>query len=223
MEKRIVLLHGWEARAGKLEPLAEELKKLGWKVENFELPGFGLPAPKQVWGVGEYADWVTKKMGGGYVVFGHSFGGRVAIKLAARGAVRGAVLCAPGGLSRLNGMKRGLFGVLAKVGKIIGLDKYKAVLYKLAREHDYERANGIMREIFKKVVDEDLRPEVLKIKIPALVLWGKEDKMVPVSDGEWVKEQIGVKLVLFDGQGHRLPYELPGKAAKEIDIWTESL
>ena len=110
-------MHGWEARAGKLEPLADELRKLGWKVENLELPGFGLPVPKTVWGVDDYADWVKEKAGGECVVFGHSFGGRVAIKLAAKGAARGAVLCAPGGLSRPGKVKRVLFRVLVKVGR----------------------------------------------------------------------------------------------------------
>lgn len=220
MEKKIVLLHGWGATAAKLDPLAGRLKKMGWEVLNLEVPGFGLPAPKSAWGVSEYVDWVEKKVDDpNYVVFGHSFGGRIAIRLAVRGAVKGVVLCAPGGLSRPGKMKRELFEMLAKIGKTLGLEKYKAVLYKLAREHDYERAEGVMREVLKKVVDEDLRPEVVKIKIPALVLWGKEDKMVHVSDGEWVREQIGAKLVLFEGQGHRLPYELPEKVAKEIDVW----
>ena len=220
MEKRIVLLHGWEARAGKLEPLADKLRKLGWKVENLELPGFGLPAPKTVWGVGDYADWIKEKAGGECVVFGHSFGGRVAIKLAARGAIKGVVLCAPGGLSRPGRIKRVLFGMLAKMGRAFGLEKYKTVLYKLAREHDYERTSGIMREVFKKVVEEDLNPLVGEIKVPTLVLWGKQDRVVPYIDGQKFKQ---AKLVLLDGQGHRLPYELPEEVAKEIDIWTESL
>lgn len=219
----MALLHGWEARAAKLEPLARELQRLGWKVINLEMPGFGLPAPEFAWGVSEYADWVEKKMEGSCVVFGHSFGGRVAIKLAARGAVKGVVLCASGGLSRPNVMKRLLFGMLASVGKTLGLERYRAILYKLVREHDYERAEGIMRDVFKRVVEEDLRSEARKIKVPTLVLWGKEDKMVPVSDGEWVKEQMGAKLVLFEGQGHKLPYELPEKVAKEIDVWFGSL
>ncbi len=220
MEKRIVLLHGWEARAGKLEPLAGELRKLGWKVKNLEMPGFGLPAPKTVWGVGEYADWVKEKVGGDCVVFGHSFGGRVAIKMAARGTVKRVVLCAPGGLSRPDGMKRMLFGALAKVGKTLGLEKYKAILYKLAREHDYEKTSGTMREVFKKVVDEDLNPLVGEINVPTLVLWGKQDRVVPYTDAQ---KFIQAKVVLIENQGHRLPYELPERVAREINIWMKSL
>lgn len=220
MEKRIVLLHGWETKTKKLEPLVWELGKLGWKTVNLEMPGFGLPAPKSAWGVKEYADWVEKKIGDqNCVVFGYSFGGRIAIKLAARGTIKGVVLCAPGGLSRPNAGKRMLFRILAKVGKIFDLERYRAILYKLAREHDYERTEGIMREIFKKVVGEDLRPDVKKIKIPTLVLWGKKDRIVPVNDGEWIKEQVKAELVLFEDQGHKLPYELPEKVAKETDVW----
>ena len=59
--KNIVLLHGWGASVKKLKPLANELEKQGWKVFVPKLPGFDLKPPESVWGVSEYADYVSKK------------------------------------------------------------------------------------------------------------------------------------------------------------------
>lgn len=224
MEKRIVLLHGWSARAEKLKDLQLELEKLDWKVLNLDMPGFELMAPKKVWGVGEYANWVMERIDKKwekrtYVVFGHSFGGRLTIKLAAQGQISKAIVCCPGGLSRPNIIKRWLFEMLAKMGKFLGLDKYRWLLYKLAREHDYEKANDFMKHIFKKVVAEDLNPLLNKINIPTLVLWGKQDKVVPYTDAQKFKN---AKIVLFDNQGHRLPYDAPNDLAKTIDQWSST-
>lgn len=225
MEKRIVLLHGWSARAEKLENLRLELEKLGWKVLNLDMPGFGLVATKEPWGVSEYTSWVMEQIDkewkrGTYVVFGHSFGGRLTIKMAADGQINKAVVCCPGGLSRPNIIKRTLFELLAKLGKFFGLDKYRWLLYKLAREHDYEKANDVMKQVFKKVIAEDLNPLLEKINIPTLVLWGKQDKVVPYTDAAKFKN---AKTILFDDQGHRLPYEAPGQLAKTIDQWNNTL
>ncbi len=223
MEKKIVLLHGWGARADKLEALGSELERLGWETLDLDMPGFGLPAPKFAWGLDEYADWVKReahKKWKEYIVFGHSFGGRIAIKMAISGELRGVVLCAPGGLSRPNGIKRLVFGFLARLGRFLGLVQYKWILYKLAREHDYEKTSGVMREVFRKIVEEDLNPLSEKINVPTLVLWGKQDRVVPYTDGQKFKQ---AKLVLFEGQGHKLPYELPERVAREIDVWFSSL
>lgn len=225
MGKRIVLLHGWSARAEKLENLRLELEKLGWKVLNLDMPGFGLMAPREAWGVGEYTNWVTEQINkkwkkGTYVVFGHSFGGRLTIKMAAQGRVYKAVICCPGGLSRPNIIKRWLFELLAKTGKFFRLNKYRWLLYKLAQEHDYEKTDDVMKQVFKKVIAEDLNPLLEKINIPTLVLWGKQDKVVSYTDAAKFKN---AKIILFDNQGHRLPYDAPNDLAKAIDQWNNTL
>ncbi|HKG77955.1 MAG TPA: alpha/beta hydrolase [Pyrinomonadaceae bacterium] len=51
---------------------------------------------------------------------------------------------------------------------------------------------------------EDLFDEPVKtIKRPALIVWGREDGLVPLSDGERLNKDIaGSKLVVFDQCGH---------------------
>lgn len=234
--KRIILLHGWAARAEKLHQLRHQLQLLGWKVATLKLPGFDLALPNYIWDVNDYADYVLKKAvklfgKNDFFVFGHSFGGRIAIKLALKNSkqLNGLILCAAGGVSRGYKFVRLFFYFLAKVGKIFLIIPplalfWRKVLYKFAGEHDYEKTKGIMSEVFKKVVSEDLRPQVSLIKIPTLILWGKLDRITPVRDAYFIKKVVNnSKLQVFEDHGHRLPYEKPEEVAKEIEKWAKSL
>lgn len=230
--KKIVILHGWGASTEKLQPLAKELISLGWKVFLPRLPGFGTVPPKEVWGVNEYSDYIYRKAiktfgKSRFYVFGHSFGGRLAIKMASeqKEYLKGVILCSTSGISRGNFLKRALFLILAKIGKIFLLvpevaSFWRKVLYKLAREHDYEKSQGHMREIFKKIISEDLKPLLARIKIPALVLWGRDDRMTPVSDAYFIKNSVPDSHLILFNAGHRLPYDKPKEVALEIDRWT---
>lgn len=232
----IVLVHGWGARTGKLDILKGELSKIGWKVLVPKLPGFELKNPKSVWGVTEYAEYVLREAdkffeGKSYFVFGHSFGGRIAIKIGSQRQkdISGIILCSSAGISRGNYFKRFIFLALSKFGQFFTptpwiFKFWKSLLYKLAREHDYENAEGIMKDVFKKVVAEDLKGEVAKIKVPTLILWGRQDRMTPVSDAFYIKRVLPeAKLVFFENEGHRLPYNKPKEIAGEIDRWYKSL
>jgi pimeloyl-ACP methyl ester carboxylesterase len=233
--KRILLLHGWGARVSRLEPLANKLEELGWTVYTLPLPGFDLPAPSSPWTVNDYAKYALEKAerffhGQKFFVFGHSFGGRIAIRIAYNrpDALSGIVLCAISGISRANRIKRLLFLFLAKLGKTFwffpGLANFwKKMLYKLLQEHDYERAKGVMKETFKKVVEDDLQALIPSITTPTLILWGKADKMTPIKDAYFLYEALACRrLVVFSDQGHRLPYLKSQEVANEIDKWAKN-
>ncbi|MCJ7805149.1 alpha/beta hydrolase [Patescibacteria group bacterium] len=230
--RNILLIHGWGARGGKLLKLSLELKKIGWKVLILKLPGFDLPPPKEAWSLDDYADFVLNKANsyfksGDFFLFGHSFGGRIAVKLALGEPKRlkGMILCAAAGFSRASLAKRIVFSVLSKIGRIFLLypplaKLFRKIIYGVAREHDYEKTTGVMREVFKKVVSENLKKIVPRIKVPSLILWGREDRMTPVSAAYFLQKALPKsKLVVFDNEGHRLPYERPVELATEIEKW----
>jgi len=231
--KNIILLHGWGAESKKLYPLKNNLEKFGWQVLVPKLPGFEAPPPKSIWGLKDYSDYVLKKARKKFgkkrfFVFGHSFGGAIAIKLASENfkETTGVILCATRGVSREKLIKRLFFIILAKMGKIFLLNKrlalgFRWLLYKLAREHDYEKTEGIMREVFKKIISEDIKPLLVKVKIPTLILWGEKDKTTPVKDAYFLHSRLSKsKLITFKNQGHRLPYEEAETLAKEIEKWS---
>lgn len=234
VKKQIVLLHGWGASVSKLTLLKKNLEKLGWKVLLPRLPGFEASDPPKVWDLADYARYVQnlgdKHFKGKYFLFGHSFGGRVSIKasVAFPNKVLGLVLCSTGGLSRGNIFKRVLFYALAKIGVVLmvvpKLAKiFRRILYKLAREGDYYKTTGVMKDTFKNVISEDLKNIVKHIKVKTLVLWGKNDRVTPIGDANYLLRNIKkVSCVFFDNQGHRLPYEKPKEVAGEINKWYTS-
>lgn len=226
----IVLLHGWGASKEKLLPLGKALEKQNWQVLIPDLPGFGkTKPPSRPWKVGDYAQFILRTVmsldnQGKIYLFGHSFGGRLTIKMASLypQKIKGIILCGSAGISRGNLFKRIFFLMMAKIGRLI-LPKshfYRHLVYKLAREHDYEKAKGVMKQIFKLVIAEDLRPLLSKIKIPTLICWGLKDKETKFSDAQIINNQIkNSKLISFPGLGHRLPYEEPELLAKRITEW----
>ena len=235
MNRNIVLLHGWGANITKLQPLAKSLQKIGWQTLVLKLPGFDAPLPKKPWSLENYANFVLEKththFGEEFFLFGHSFGGKTTAKLAIidNQSLLGIILCASSGFSRANPFKRVIFRILAKVGKVLFIIPpiakiSRKLLYKIVREHDYEKTQGTMRETFKRIIEENLKIVVNKIKIPVLLLWGKQDKMTPVKGAHYIKKVLSkARLVIFNKEGHQLPYNKPKNIAKTINQWSQDL
>lgn len=84
----VVLLHGWGSNIELFKNMSELLARK-YHVVAPDMPGFGLSdEPKEPWRVDDYVDFVLKFLepfAPKKVTFlGHSFGGRVIIKMASR-------------------------------------------------------------------------------------------------------------------------------------------
>jgi len=192
-----------------------------------DLPGFGAePEPDRPWSVDDYADWVEQWLAlelpassSQLLLLGHSHGGRIAIKLATRPQLPATsyqlqhlYLCAAAGI-RHRSLKR-IFGrILAGIGRVLfaipGLSKLepfaKKMLYKILREHDYERASPVMKLTHAKVTAEDLTPLLAKITVPTDLFWGENDTYTPVKDGYTMHNAIrGSVLHTFAATRHRV-------------------
>ena len=186
----LLLLHGWGADLRSFERIFKDLSAVR-KVVAPDLPGFGLSGdPTGEWGVGDYADWVLKFMDALGIdratVLGHSFGGRIAIKLASSPATAGRVdrliLTGSAGLRR----KRSLFGrlrrkVLQFLSRLFpGLrDRYGRYF----ASRDYLAASPLLRKCLIRVVGEDLAPLLPRITQSTLLVWGAQDTETPLADG----------------------------------------
>ena len=69
-------------------------------------------------------------------------------------------------------------------------------------------------EIDQPVSDSQLR----KITTPTLVIWGREDKILPLEDGRHLAEQIpGARIVIIDNSGHIPAIEQPRAVLVALD------
>jgi pimeloyl-ACP methyl ester carboxylesterase len=211
----LLLLHGWGVERSVFAPLQEHFAR-HMQVWSLDFPGFGASGPPPAaWGVGEYADFAQAFCAAvgleSPAILGHSFGGRVAIVLAARGFGTKLVLTDAAGLKP----KRNIFYYVRvhsykaakKVMSLPGLrrwqDKALALWLKRNPSADYTKAQGIMRAIFVKVVNEDLASCLPQITQPTLLMWGENDTATPLSDGQKMEKLIPDSgLVIFKGAGH---------------------
>src|SRR5438067_5415172 len=83
----VLVLHGWGESIESIRPLTAAVAQIATACA-VDMPGFGeSEPPPEPWGTGEYAAFVRELMDTlgleAAAVVGHSFGGRVAIRLAA--------------------------------------------------------------------------------------------------------------------------------------------
>lgn len=229
----IVILHGWNLSGAKFSLLGEEFIKQGYKVYCPDLPGFGsseiLDKP---FTLSDYVsfieDFIKEKKLDRVIVVGHSFGGRIGIKLAMKRPtlLRALILSGVPGISPVPRHKRLFFLVLAKIGKIVftlPVFSYfsqiaKKLIYKLADASDYYYTDEKMKKTFKNVVRENLVPYLSHISTPTLFLWGEEDKIVPVGIAQKMKNIIrDSKLIVIPNARHGLPWTHPELFVNEVE------
>lgn len=83
----------------------------------------------------------------------------------------------------------------------------------------------------KAVVDRGKTPrepekwaEVGRLKMPVLLLWGEQDKVIPLSHARAFAAAIpGSKLITYADAGHLPMEETPEQVARDIDVWIQSL
>lgn len=220
MEKpTLVILPGWGGSHETWQHFIG-IAKNDFDVVCIDLPCFGTePCPTTVWGVEEYTDFVCKRINQlsnkPITLLGHSFGGQVAAYLAAKHPelVEKLVLTGPALFRPKKSIRRFVFGVIAKAGKWVFklplLEKFdlmvKKLLYRAAGSPDYGETAGIKRDIFKKIIRQDLTKELPKITATTLLVWGNNDTYVPVRDSKRAKALIrGAQLHIIEGGPHGL-------------------
>ncbi len=213
----VVLLHGWGADSSSLRPVLNLLRQeLPVRGCALDFPGFGYSdCPQEAWDVSAYTRFLQAFLDDqGYDrvdIIAHSFGGRVAIKLAANlpERVTRLVLVDSAGIRPPRTRKYHFKVFLAKTMKKInqaapGVAHLLRLDQLAARQgsSDYQRA-GPLRQTFVKVVNEDLRAFLPKLRCPVLLVWGERDDSTPLSDGQLMQRLIpNARLEVLPGAGH---------------------
>ena len=218
---QVLLLHGWGCSCRHFDPIVREMEK-DYRLTVLDFPAHGQSGrPKDPWGVGEFADCVLdvgEQMGiFPCDIIAHSFGGRVALSLAAEhpDKVNRLVITGGAGLKKpqteeqkkkseayqkkklqLRGLTRlPLVGGLAQKG-------LKALQVKYGSP-DYNALDDEMKKTFVKVISEDLRPLLPRVQASTLLIWGEKDTETPLWMGQTMEKEIpDAGLVVFEGDDH---------------------
>lgn len=217
--ENLLLLHGWGADLSLFSAIIETAKKC-YTVYAVDFPGFGgSDEPKEPWDVDGYVDFIIsfcRKMGiEKTVLLGHSFGGRVIIKLLSREdcpiAVEKVILTGSAGIKPPRSEKAEKKAMAYQRGKAFlssALMKklFPNALEKFRSRHgsaDYRAASPMMRQVLVKVVNEDLSQLLPLVKQEVLLIWGENDDATPLSDGQTMEREMpNAALVTLAGAGH---------------------
>lgn len=204
----LVFLHGWGQNRDSLRGIAT-LFQHQYRVHLLDLPGFGeAPPPPPDWDTIHYTDlvqqWVLDKLTGAVFLVGHSFGGRVSVRLGARHLphVRGLVLMGVPGLPQapwsrprirraaVRALRRALVAFRPLIGSR-GVDWHT----RRFGSRDYLAA-GALRPVFVRIVNEDLTESAQSVAVPTLLLWGSDDTEAPPWLAERYRTLIGARATL---------------------------
>ena len=103
---------------------------------------------------------------------------------------------------------------LVKVGKYIygsgfsyDEEKHRALAGRVFDRNFYPE--GVQRHMLAIMIQGNRKEKLLAIKVPTLVIHGREDPLFPFEAGKDTAEAItGSELIIIDGMGHSLPPEI---------------
>ena len=213
--RTLLFLHGWRSSAQVWQGIIERFKDL--KIERLtiyalDLPGFGgSQVPKLPMTVGDYADvvaeFIRKLELKDVIVIGHSFGGRVGIKLAsAHPELISKLVLADSAGFVMDTSKKNFYRSAAKIAKPFFKPAFmqglrKKIYQKISAE-DYV-ATPELQKTFVNVVSEDLSADMQNIKCPTLIISGENDADTPVSFGKKMNSLIrNSQFVILKNAGH---------------------
>jgi len=191
-----------------------------------DLPGFGAtPPPPGAWGSADYAASVAEvldEMDQPVVVLGHSFGGLVAVQLAAARPRSVKALVLTGAPLRTSATPRRrpsarfrLARALNRAG-ILGDARMEAA----RRRHgsaDYRAAEGVMRQVLVKVVAEHYDEALTAIACPVSMIWGDDDTAAPLAMARAAAALLAdAELTVEPGAGHLTPLSVPASLRRAV-------
>jgi len=216
--RHMIFMHGWGGSRESLRGIGS-LFQQSHRIHLIDLPGFGeAPLPPQDWDTVRYTDlvhqYLVERVDGPVMLVGHSFGGKVALRLASRRLpqIQAMALLAVPGLqapvwSRTRIRRSGIRALRRLLTAMRGVTGPGALEWHTRRfgSKDYLAA-GELRSLLVKSVNEDLTEAARAVACPVLLLWGADDRDTP----PWLAERYQLlmnghsTLELLPHQDHHL-------------------
>lgn len=150
---------------------------------------------------------------------GLSLGGYLAAKFAVEHGhrVRKLALIAPVGVADPNHPTRDLLAVPGEQIPELLVSNFDVLKKYLPDKPDIDFAAARYREtttfariMWERLADEKFMRYLPRLKMPTLILWGEEDKVIPVQQTEiWRKLLPNAEIRVFKGAGHLVNIEKP--------------
>ncbi|HUP87107.1 MAG TPA: alpha/beta hydrolase [Acidimicrobiales bacterium] len=227
---RVLALPGWMHTAADwdatLRSLAEETGSVALDLHGF---GGATPEPAEATGSAGYAELVAPVLGeldGPVVIVGHSFGGRVAVHLAATcpDDVAGLVLTGVPKLVAPDGPPGAKPAVAYRAARWLHRrgalsDERMEGLRRRSGSADYRNAPSVtMRNVLVAAANESYEEQLREIRCPVELVWGEGDTAAPVAGIRRAAELLGDRatLTVLPGVDHFTPVKASAALADAI-------
>lgn len=223
----VLMLHGWGSSCESYRGIINAIKHK-YRCIAPDFPGCaGSDVMPTAWTLDDYVDLIKKFADAlnldSPLLFGHSHGGRVSLKLAASGIIspEKMVLLDSAGLipkkSLKNRLRAGGFKAIKRVLTLPILEESCKGLLEKARNHygsaDYNAAPPVLRQTLVNLVNTDIRDILPQITASTLLIWGENDTATPLRDAKIIEASIkDCGLCVIDGTGHWSFVEKPAVA-----------
>lgn len=214
----LLILHGWKRSLNEWLRLVETQNftslRNKYSIILLDLPGFGSTAlPQKTFSIYDYALFVEhfldklsiKKV----TLLGHSFGGRIGIIIGAKtDKIEKLILIDAAGIEKRSIGAKIKIAFFKTAKSFLPQSRIETLRNKLG-SRDYKTA-GPLRNIFVRVVNEDLTYLLPKIHAPTYLIWGDKDTEVAMWKTKRMRDRIpGAKLRVVWGSGHSPHLEKP--------------
>lgn len=204
--KDIVLLHGWGQNIEMMDSIGKGMQNK-FRITIIDFPGFGKsPEPPYGFSVFDYYEVLDELLENlnikEPILIGHSFGGRIAIIYAVNKKVSKLVLMGSP-FRRTNKKANYKLKILKTVRKTPIIKNFEGYLRSKIASNDYYNASLIMRRVLVNVINQELTDLIPKIKVPTILIWGSDDKEVPISEAKYIENKIkDCGLIIYEGCSH---------------------
>ena len=227
--KPFLILHGWRSGSNRWQKVAEVLAEK-YMVIVPDLPGFGKSQePESAWSTDNFVEFIhdfkntVPDLRDSFYLAGHSFGGTLAAKFSIKYTQRVKKLfLISASCIRLKTPSKKLSYNISRIVKIFYFfpfyESFRKFSYKyIIRRSDYLHVSGIMKDIYLKVISDDLSYKLPFLKVPTVILWGPKDDLTPIEHANIIRGKIrDSKLVIIKEADHYLHIKIPEILAEKI-------
>ena len=243
--KPIVLIHGTGASLQTWDGWADSLVKNNYKVIRLDMPAFGLTGPRKDndYSSKAYVDFLYRflhQIGvDTFALAGNSLGGEIAWKYAVAhpADVSKLILVDPAGFYS---KEKGNGAIIFKLAKIkwlavlMGKMDTKIIVNQTLKDvyeddakiteaqkqlyYDMSLREGNRESFSARVqqIDKEPKLDITGIKIPTLIQWGREDKLLDISLLDNFTKIPDNKVVVYNHCGHSPQEEIPAASVADV-------
>lgn len=208
--KSVIFLHGWGGSYKSFYHLKDYISS-DLSLYFIDIPGFGKSKLNYAYHLLDYSnlieELIIKLNIKDALLVGHSFGGRIILKMLENKPYKTILISTPG-----------FYKKTAKTRIKLFLKKYFNLSFP---SNDYKSSSPLLRMVMNNILKDTTYINIEKLKEKPLIIHGRKDKVVKIGMARKLKRKTGGSLIITQA-GHFPQNDDPALIAKVIESYVNS-